>query len=540
MHSSLRLVGVGLAAAAISGCAKKETAAPPQPPAAVQLVPQAERSSHFEAVNRHLELGGTLYAYVDIDGDADKLAGGLQSITSQLGASNPGFAIAAKQDYKALFALLGFNDIKAAGLSSVPDANGGFRNRMFFYTPAGRHGILAVYGGSPGPFVRARIAPADADIYIENEVDLAALYATVKAVAAKVGGQPAAQSLEDRLTEAGFSAGFSIVELINAFRGRDTVIVRIDPEKNITLPGSAVVVPDFSVLVCVDGVGGVLDAALAKSPRFSATTEGGRHLYSLKEALPVPTINPVLAVEGSTFYAASSPEFLQECLSRQSGLDRNPDFQRQLSVLGPDGNGIAYITPRLFARLRQLGELNAKGGQAAGNFFRAMADQIPPAERPIMQVQENLADGILVRASSNRSLKREVMAVAIYNPVTLGLLTAMAVQSFQNTRAIPPPVAPGARQSTLPPDARIRANLILLWAAENRYFSENQTTTATYDDLVGPGRFLPAIRPVGDEDYRSLHFEKGVPLQLTTKEGRVLRYPQQNRQRKSAPPPPSP
>jgi hypothetical protein len=157
-----------------------------------------------------------------------------------------------------------------------------------------------------------------------------------------------------------------------------------------------------------------------------------------------------------------------------------------------------------------------------------------------MQVQENLADGILVRASSNRSLKREVMAVAIYNPVTLGLLTAMAVQSFQNTRAIPPPVAPGARQSTLPPDARIRANLILLWAAENRYFSENQTTTATYDDLVGPGRFLPAIRPVGDEDYRSLHFEKGVPLQLTTKEGRVLRYPQQNRQRKSAPPPPSP
>ena len=33
------------------------------------VVAEPERSRHFEAVNRQLELGGTLYGYADIDGD---------------------------------------------------------------------------------------------------------------------------------------------------------------------------------------------------------------------------------------------------------------------------------------------------------------------------------------------------------------------------------------------------------------------------------------------------------------------------------------
>jgi hypothetical protein len=142
-----------------------------------------------------------------------------------------------------------------------------------------------------------------------------------------------------------------------------------------------------------------------------------------------------------------------------------------------------------------------------------------------MRIRENLPDGILVRDSSNRSLKRELVAAAVYNPVTVGLLAVIVVQSRMH--AAPAYSAPGA-MPPLPPgttDRLIEGNLHALWIASIRFYQSHHTTTARYDDLVGPGKFIPRLKSWIGENYRYLRFEKGRALRLILPDGRVLSYP---------------
>src|SRR6185369_5597805 len=164
---------------------------------------ESERSRNFVAVNKQLELGGTLYGYIDIDGDVLKLAGSLQPLVAEVAKSQPEAAAFANQDYAALATLLGLADIKALGVSSVPDGTGQFRNRMFLYTGGERHGLMAGLGGKPGPFKHLDLAPADAVFFGETELDLGVVYRTIKDVIAKVAGEPAGSQFELGLKRAG-------------------------------------------------------------------------------------------------------------------------------------------------------------------------------------------------------------------------------------------------------------------------------------------------------------------------------------------------
>src|SRR6478736_1014493 len=135
----------------------------------VTLVKAPERSGHFAAVQKQLELGGTLYAYADVDGDVFKLADALRGVMEQVAETQPEAAPYLKQDYRALATIMGLDDIKALGLSSVPVGDGTFRNRVFFLTPNGRHGLLAGLGGAPAPYGMVKLAPTGTDFYGEAE-----------------------------------------------------------------------------------------------------------------------------------------------------------------------------------------------------------------------------------------------------------------------------------------------------------------------------------------------------------------------------------
>ncbi|MGA3007150.1 MAG: hypothetical protein ABSE59_04590, partial [Opitutaceae bacterium] len=332
---------------AVAGCQKE--AKPPEPAAlpplpmsrAVQLVPETEQSRHFAAVNRQLDLGGTLYGYVDIDGDSMKFATSLRKLTDQIVAKQPKLGMYLDHDYAALFNELGFNDVKAIGFSSVAQAAGGFRNRTFFYTPDGRHGLLAAVGGPPAAFLNTNLAPEEADFYSECEVDLPVAYAAVRSAIAKMGGESVADLFENQLRITGAQTGLSALELIQGMKGRITSVICLDPKRNITLPGSVPAkIPAFSMFFDFDGIGQAIEGALARSPLFASSMEGAVHYYTLIIPLPVEGLQPVLAVEGSTLYFATTKPFLDECLHRQTGLDKNPKFQSALAVAGSEGNSL--------------------------------------------------------------------------------------------------------------------------------------------------------------------------------------------------------
>ena len=62
-------------------------------------------------------------------------------------------------------------------------------------------------------------------------------------------------------------------------------------------------------------------------------------------------------------------------------------------------------------------------------------------------------------------------------------------------------------------------NLRQLAAAADQHYLETGTNTATYDQLVGPTRYVKVINPVAGENYRALRFQQGQPLRVLWRDG---------------------
>ncbi len=518
MSAKSRLLGVAMVMLALAACVKQPEAPPvaAQPPAPkpviIPVVKPAERSSHYLAVSQQIELGGTLYAYADIDGDALKLAGFVRDITENIAASQPQAAPYLKQDYGALFKTLGLNDVKAIGLSSVPDGTGFFRNRVFLYTPDSRHGLLAGLGGKPGPFTHLHLAPADTDLYGETEVDLPVIYQTFKDVANRIAGEKTGDKMDSAIKQAGQQAAIKLLDLIYGLKGHASMVLRLDAQKTLRIPGpTPVTIPQISLLLCVDGIGPSLEGALIQSKAFQVTTVGNAKYYELMVPLPLEGVKPIFAIEGSTLYLATSRSFLEECRGQKTGLADNVTFKQALAHVGTEGNGLSYVSARLFDRLGEIEKLNPDLPADTKNLIHFVTGHLPKVDRPLVTIRTNLPDGILVRAYWNRSLKQDVAILAVYNPVTIGFFSAMAIPAFQKVRA-------SSQQKT------VLNNLRQLAAAADQYYLENGVSTATYDDLVGPNKYIRHLQSVDGEDYRTVVIKQGEIMRVRLKDGRVIEY----------------
>ena len=479
---------------------------------AVDVVKESERSRSFAAVNKHLELGGTLYGYVDIDGDLLKMTGQMQGLLSDVAKTQPGAGLFAQQDMGAIVTMLGLTDVKALGVSSVPDGTGFYRNRLFIYTGGERHGLMAGLGGKPAPLKHIGLAPADAAFFGESEMDMGVIYRTLKDVVTKVAGEPATNQLETMLKKAGEAATISYLDLIYGLKGRTAVVMRVDAEKTIRTPGrDGMVVPALSLLVCVDGVGQVVEPSLAKARGLRRSEVGSLRVYQPAQKLPIEGLEPAVVVDGSTLYLTTSIGFLNECREQKSGLANVDQFKNAVAQLGAENNGLTYISPRLFTRMREIEKLNPNLPAQSKSVLNLVLAQMPDSDRPLIAVRTNTEDGILVRSYLNRSMKQDLAAIGIYNPLTIGMMAAMAIPAFQKVR-------------TASQDKAVLNNLRQLSAAADQHYLETGTRTATYDQLVGPTRYIKVIHPVAGENYRALRFEQGQTLRVRMANGRTIEY----------------
>lgn len=483
-------------------------------PVTVEVVKESERSKSFLAVSRQIELGGTLYAYMDVDGDVLKFTGGLKGVLEQIAKAQPEVAPYVKQDFGALATSLGLTDIKAVGFSSVPQGGGVFRNRSFLYTGGERHGLMAGLGGAPGPLKHADLAPADAVFFSEGEMDLPVIYKTIKEVVTKVAGEPVGNQMEASIKKGGEAIALSLLDLIYGLKGRSATVLRLDATKPllIPMPPAGITLPSISLLMCVEGIAPVVEVALGKSPGFKRTDEGTLHVYELKEKLPIEGVQPVLVADGSTLYFATTRAFYDECRAPKAGLAQSAEFQRALAQVGAEGNGLGYVSPKFFEQLRQVAKLNPNVPPEAKSMVDLVVAQLPETTHPLVTMRTNLPDGVLIRSYWNRSLKQDVALVSVYNPVTIGLLAAMAIPAFQKVRV--------ASQ-----EKAILNNLRMLAAAADQHYLETGTTTATLNDLVGPTHYVKVLQSVAGENYRQLKFAHGEPLRVVLPDGRAIQYP---------------
>lgn len=518
LMKSFPRLGLALLTLALVSCQKtppaaNTTAAKSEPSKSaatnVEVVKEKERSKNFLAVQKQLELGGTLYGYVDVEGDVQKVMTVLQGIMGMVAEQQPQAAFAAQLDFQGLAATLGLTDIKAVGLSSVPEGDGFFRNRAFFYTGGERHGLMAALGGKPAPFKHVKLAPADAAFYGEAELDVSAVYKTIKQVVGKIAGEPAGDQLEQQLKKAGDAAALSFLDLIYGLKGRSAIVMRVDAEKTFRTPGpQGLVLPQFQLLLTVDGVGQVIEPSLANLPMLRRSESGTQHIYALAQRMPIEGLQPALVIDGTQLYFTTSLDFLKECRELKSGLEQAPEFQKALAQVGKEGNGLTYVSPKFFDQIRRIESLNPNLPPDAKPIFAYLAKNLPTPDRPLIANRINLDDGILIRAHMNRSFKQDIAAAAVY---PAGMMAAMAIPAFQKTRS--------ASQ-----EKAVLNNLRMLAAAADQYYLENGVTKATYDQLVGPDKYVKLIAPVMGENYRRLVFEQGKPLIVRLPDGREVRY----------------
>ncbi len=71
----------------------------------------------------------------------------------------------------------------------------------------------------------------------------------------------------------------------------------------------------------------------------------------------------------------------------------------------------------------------------------------------------------------------------------------------------------------------VESNLRQLSAAADQFYLENGVAVATYDLLVGPGKYIShGFKPVNGEDYRAIRFKQGEPISVTTRSLGVVSY----------------
>jgi hypothetical protein len=64
----------------------------------------------------------------------------------------------------------------------------------------------------------------------------------------------------------------------------------------------------------------------------------------------------------------------------------------------------------------------------------------------------------------------------------------------------------------------------MLAAAAEQYYLEKGADTATYENLVGPDKYIKRLIPVAGENYRQVKFRQGQPLRVRLPSGRVIEY----------------
>lgn len=399
------------------------------------LVKAAERSAHFAAVNAQLELGGTIYGYVDIDGDMAKLAATLRRIAMDASASQPMARAFVPDDLAPIFADLGLDDIKAVGFSSVASEEGGFRNRVFFHTPEGRRGLLAGLGGKPAPFVAAQLAPVDADLVGETDLDAPAVYAAIRAAVERAVGEPFARLLDAKLDDSSSGAPLTLRDVLNAARGRFSLVLRVDEARTFAFGNGGLEIPAFDLALRHEHGGEKLAGVLAdKSWVKREDRDGGVTAFVLTQPLAGTDWSPEVQIKGDTFLVVSKKAFLAE---DDVKLADHPAFAEALAIVGDTGNGLTYVGPHLATRVGRIVELNPAMDPARAMVVQRLISALPEAGAVLVSTRQNLPDGILIRSKWNSSLKSEL---AMANPgilVPVGLVSAMAVPAFQSVRVAP-------------------------------------------------------------------------------------------------------
>ena len=378
----------------------------------VPMAPQ--KSPHFDAVSARLQLGGTVYAYADIAGDAERAADFLLALLRDL----PGLAPqqgANRLNATTLVRILGLHNVQAIGLSSY-EKESLYHNRSFIHHAGAREGLLKLFGTKPAYFDLVSIAPEDADLVWEQQLDVRVLVDIVRALG-ELGVGMTPEELDKALGEPVLGLDITLGAIVERLNTTAGLILAVDESRPLRIPGEPFWFPYTDFLFRVDGLGelaGAIAERAALDPLIAS--ERTEEWVIIRPAIKLPppwnAYEPSVIKEIATgrMYIVSSPAFLKRCLSTTGGVAQSADFIRAFEQLPMTGNGLIYFSPRMTRQMHAVLDrvIETNGSSLTTSLTRFF---LPDVGYPVGWVAGNTDDGLLITSNSPSSHKSTLLTL---------------------------------------------------------------------------------------------------------------------------------
>ena len=373
-----------------------------------------QQSPHFDAVSSELHLGGEVYAYADIDGDAERATDFLLALLRDLPELAPSRGTT-RLSATTLVRILGLHDVKAVGLSSYENGDL-YHNRAFIHHVGSRKGLLRLFGGAAESFDILAMAPEDADLVWQQQVDVGAVLDIIRELG-QLGVGMSPEELDEALGGPVFDLDVTLGEVVEGLETTVGLVLAIDESRNLWIPGESFMFPYVDFLFRVDGMGALADAVIrraASDPFLRSKRTDEWVVVSLGLQLPPPwnAYEPALIKEIATgrVFAVSSRAFLERCLDEARGVATSEDYARAFDQLPSTGNGLTYLSPtmtrQMHAALDQI--VGANGPSLPAKLARFF---LPDAGYPVGWVVESKTNGLAFSSNTPSSHKSTLITL---------------------------------------------------------------------------------------------------------------------------------
>lgn len=363
--------------------------------------PKDARSVNFAVTSEYLDLGGDVYAYMDVDGDVHKaslLANELISVIDEIPAH-----IKSRIDVPKMVKTLGLTDIQAIGMSSYAlEGKKRFLNKSFVKTNQPRTGIYQYVGDQPHPLEILQLAPSDAVFAVESDINMTAVLEALLAVIYDASDAEYKQKLDKALSKPIAPGAITIREFIAQLDTKIMGAFVVDPIRTIPIPDTKIRIPYIDGFISIDNMGFAMDILVKearKGPIFSVREDDTWQNIELLKVLPedVFPYQPIIKYHKSTgrIYIATNTTFLEERLQKQHGLETDVTFLEMAAPLPMEaGNALLYISPKLVQMVKKTAN-NILAKESDLHSVQAAIDILAAHHSPgLLSVRQNTEDGI--------------------------------------------------------------------------------------------------------------------------------------------------
>ncbi len=389
-------------------------------------------SPHFDEVSSHLHLGGEVYLYLDVDGDIRKLTNEVSELMLRI---DPQGEIDREKIERVLVAT-GLGNLQALGLSSYEDGSL-FRNRAYIKFDGQREGLMKVAGGAPHRFESLQLAPAGSDLVIEQDLHLKQAYKVI--VNTLHAFEPnVARDIQRELAEPMPGLAMTGLDILEAADTKLLLVAKLDPKRRIDLSdfNENISLPHVDFALALDGYGFVVDKVAdqyGQAGLFDVSRDND--VLILQVSVPPPpslqSYKPVLARQGGRLWLASTRAFLDATLGTGGEkLVADADWVAASEGLATAGNGLSYVSSDFFRALRSVATQVPSGDEERALTEAFLGYFVPEGDHALAGVQVNGTQSVYYASNSTFSHKATLGMFVYLNPVTLGVLSAVALPSF--------------------------------------------------------------------------------------------------------------